>query len=255
MEKTVLVDIQNRVCTLTLNRPEVMNAFSEQMLDDFQDALDRIHQDEDVNVVVLQGAGGNFSSGAELSPRNYSLSHDDLHEIMKRLGRWVQTVRDLRQPVICKVRGMAVGGGANLALSCDFVLAAHEAKFIQPFIHIGLMTDLGGTYFLPRLVGLAKARELAMLGEKLSGRDAASIGLIYKSLPDGDLDGAVSALAETLAQKSPTAMSLIKKGLDKSHDMSLEEVLAWEAARQTERIQSAEHQEALTRFIQSRSKK
>jgi len=255
MEKTVLVDIRNRVCTLTLNRPQVMNAFSEQMLEDFQDALDRICQDGDVNVVVLEGAGGNFSSGAELSPRNYSLSHDDLHEIMKRLGRWVQTVRELRQPVISKVRGIAVGGGANLALSSDFVLAAHEARFIQPFIHIGLMLDLGGTYYLPRLVGLAKARELAMLGDKLSGRDAASIGLIYKSLPDDELDQAVSALAETLAQKSPTAMSLIKRGLDSSHDMSLEKVLAWEAARQTERILSAEHQEALTRFIQSRSRK
>jgi enoyl-CoA hydratase/carnithine racemase len=191
MEKTVLVDVRNRVCTLTLNRPDVMNAFSEQMLDDFQEALDRIGRDEDVNVIVLQGAGGNFSSGAELSPRNYSLSHDDLHEIMKRLGRWVQTVRELRQPVISKVRGMAVGGGANLALSGDFVLAAHEAKFIQPFIHIGLMTDLGGTYFLPRLVGLAKARELAMLGDRLSGRDAASIGLIYKShRHDPDQEGA-----------------------------------------------------------------
>jgi enoyl-CoA hydratase/carnithine racemase len=255
MEKTVLVDIRNHVCTLTLNRPEVMNAFSEQMLGDFQDALDRIGQDEELNVVVLEGAGGNFSSGAELSPRNYSLSRDELHEIMKRLGRWVQTVRELRQPVISKVRGMAVGGGANLALSGDFILAAHEAKFIQPFIHIGLMTDLGGTYFLPRLVGLAKARELAMLGDRISGREAASIGLIYRSLPDGELDEAVSALAETLARKSPAAMALIKRGLDRSHDLSLEEVLAWEAARQTDLLQGAEHQEALTRFIRSRSKK
>lgn len=255
MESTVRVEIRNRVCTLTLNRPEVMNAFSEQMLGDFQDALDRISRDEAVNVVILQGAGGNFSSGAELSPRNYSLGHDELHEIMKRLGKWVQTLRELRQPVIGKVRGMAVGGGANLALSCDFVLAAHEARFIQPFIHIGLITDLGGTYFLPRLVGLAKARELAMLGDKLSARDAASIGLIYKSLPDEKLDGAVSDLAETLAQKSPSAMALIKKGLNKSHDMLLEEVLAWEAARQTERIRSAEHQEAVIKFMQSRSKK
>jgi 2-(1,2-epoxy-1,2-dihydrophenyl)acetyl-CoA isomerase len=255
MEETILIDIRNRVCTLTLNRPDVMNAFNEQMLEDFQDALDCVRRDDEVNVVVLQGAGGNFSSGAELSPRNYSLSHDELHEIMKRLGRWVQTIRELRQPVVSKVRGMAVGGGANLALSGDFVLAAHEARFIQPFIHIGLMTDLGGTYFLPRLVGLAKARELAMLGDRISGRDAASIGLIYKSLPEDELDPAVSALAETLARKSPTAMSLIKKGLDNSHDMSLDEVLAWEADRQTERLQSAEHQEALTRFIQSRSKK
>ncbi|MDD3249971.1 MAG: enoyl-CoA hydratase-related protein [Smithellaceae bacterium] len=255
MEKSVLVDIRNRVCTLTMNRPEVMNAFNEQMIEDFQDALDRLRQDEEVNVVVLQGAGGNFSSGAELSPRNYALSHNALHEIMKRLGRWVQTLRELRQPVIGKVRGMAVGGGANLALSCDFVLAAHEAKFIQPFVHIGLMTDLGGTWFLPRLVGLAKARELAILGNKLSGSDAASIGLIYKSLADEALDGAVSALAETLAQKSPTAMFLVKKGLDTSQDMSLEEVLTWEAARQTERILSAEHQEAVIKFMQSRSKK
>jgi enoyl-CoA hydratase/carnithine racemase len=254
MEKTVLVDVRNRVCTLTLNRPEVMNAFSEQMLDDFQEALDRIGRDEDVNVVVLQGAGGNFSSGAELSPRNYSLSHDDLHEIMKRLGRWVQTVRELRQPVISKVRGMAVGGGANLALSGDFVLAAHEARFIQPFVHIGLMTDLGGAYFLPRLVGLAKARDWPCWGTNQRKRSRGN-------RPDLQVPAGRGARrrgyrpGRDAGAESPTAMTLIKKGLDKSHDMSLEEVLAWEAERQTERILSTEHQEAVIQFIHSRSKK
>ncbi len=248
----MLFDVKNRICTLTLNRPKIMNAFNEQMLRELQDALDQIHADKEMKVVILEGAGGNFSSGAELSARNQSLSATDLHEIMKHFGMWIQAIRDLRQPVITKVRGVAAGGGANLALSGDFVVATHQARFIQPFINIGLILDLGGTYFLPRLVGLAKARELAMLGEEIRGEDAASSGLIYKSCPDENIDEVVSTLAQKISQKSPAAMTLIKKGLDKSFDMSLDEILAWEAAKQTELIQSAEHQQYLKWFLQTR---
>lgn len=255
VENTVLFDVKDRVCTLTLNRPKIMNAFNQQMIKEFQDALDRINSDKEINVVILEGAGGNFSSGADLSVRSLPLSAEDLHDFMKSFGKWIQTIKDLGQPVITKVRGLAVGGGANLALSGDFVVATHQARFLQIFIHLGLIPDCGGTYFLPRLVGLAKARELAMLGEEISGEDAASSGLIYRSCSDENLDNVVSTLAKKISEKSPVAMSLIKTGLDKSLNMSLDEVLAWETSKQTELLQSAEHQKYLNWFLQTRKSK
>jgi 2-(1,2-epoxy-1,2-dihydrophenyl)acetyl-CoA isomerase len=255
VERTVTLDVKDRIAAITLNRPRIMNAFNQQMIRELQDILDHIQANTEINVVILEGAGGNFSSGADLSARSQSLSAADLHNFMKSFGKWIQTIRELRQPVITKVRGLAVGGGANLALSGDFVVAAYQARFLQVFIHIGLIPDCGGTYFLPRLVGLAKARELAMLGEEINGEDAASIGLIYKACSDENLDHEVISLARKISEKSPVAMSLIKRGLDKSLDMSLDEVLAWEASKQTEMLQSAEHQRYLEWFLKARKSK
>ena len=152
------------------------------------------------------------------------------------------------------LRGVAVGGGANLALAGDFVITADTARFCEVFIHIGLILDAGGTYFLPRLVGLVKARELALLGEEIDGKTAASIGLVYKSLPEEELDEAVDILANNLAQKSLAAMALIKKGLDESHDKSLGEILDWEAALQSVMLQTPEHKSIVQLFLDAKKK-
>ena len=159
------------------------------------------------------------------------------------------------QPIIAKVRGVAVGAGANLALASDFVLASEGARFCEVFVNIGVILDAGGTYFLPRLVGLARARELALLGEMVEAKRAAEIGLIYRSLPDQDLDRETENLAQKLSQKSSLAMALIKEGLEKSLDMTLDEVLEWEAAHQSIMLQTEEHQEAVRRFLKARGKK
>jgi len=231
-EKIVLIQKRERICTLTMNRPNRMNALNMEIIQGLQEAFDQIRTNSEIRVVVLEGAGGNFSSGADMSTLNEDIGAPEWLEGLKRFGSLIKTMRELPQPIINKLRGVAVGGGANLALAGDFVVASHNARFCEVFVNLGVILDGGGTYFLPRLVGPAKARELALLGDMIDGKTAASIGLIYKSVPEEDLDGEVDSLARTLSQKSLQAMALIKEGLEGSLDMSIEEVLEWEASHQ-----------------------
>ena len=254
-EKTVLVQKHNRIATLILNRPQVMNAMNPELIQALQEALDQIETDEDIRVVVVKGAGDNFCSGADISLFAESLAPIEWLNGMRRAGRTVQRMREMPQPIITLLRGVAVGGGANLALAGDFVVAADNARFSEIFINIGLILDYGGTYFLPRLVGLAKARELAMLGNEIDGHTAAMIGLVYKSVPEEELEQEVEALADNLAQKPLAALNLIKKGLDISFDKSLKEMLDWEAAHQAIMLQTQEHKEIVQFFLESKRNK
>ena len=251
---TVRVYRREGICTLVLNRPEVMNAWNAELVDELIKAFDRAAGDKKTRVVVMEGAGGNFSSGADMALLDTGGAPPARLKMMRELGRFIRTMRQMPQPIIAKVRGVAVGAGANLALAADFVLAADEARFCQVFVNIGLILDAGGTYFLPRLVGLARARELALLGEMIEARRAAEIGLIYRSVADKDLDRETENLAQKLAQKSPLAMALIKEGLEMSLDMDLEKMLEWEAAHQSIMLQTEEHQEAVQRFKARRKK-
>jgi 2-(1,2-epoxy-1,2-dihydrophenyl)acetyl-CoA isomerase len=174
---------------------------------------------------------------------------------MKGVSRFIRTLRELPQPIICKLRGVAYGVGSNTALAGDFVVAAHDARLCEVFVNIGVIMDGGGTYFLPRLVGLAKAREIALLGGEVDGKTGASIGLFYKSVPDEDLDREVDELAQKLAQKSPKALALIKEGLEGSLDMTLDAVLEWEASHQAIMLQTEEHKEAVRQFLGSKGKR
>ncbi len=251
----VLVQKKDKVATLTLNRPEVMNAMSNDMIVGLRDAVKDLAADESVNVVVLKGAGDHFCSGADLSLFSESIPPDEWLVAMKGVGKIVRTLREMPQPVIAMLKGVAVGGGANLALAGDFVIAADNARFCEIFVNIGLILDYGGTYFLPRLVGLTKARELAMLGNEIDGKTAASIGLVYKSVPEDEIEKEVAALATTLAQKPPLALRLIKEGLEKSFDMSLKQVLDWEAAHQSIALQTPDHKEIVKLFLASKKNK
>lgn len=254
-EKTVLIQKKKRVCTLIMNRPRVMNAINMEIILGLQDAFCQIASDKNIRVVVLEGAGGNFSSGADLYYIRKLQGAPEWLEVMKHTGKLIRTMRELPQPIICKVRGVAVGGGANFALAGDFVLASNNARFCEVFINIGFIIDCGGTYFLPRLVGMVRARELAFLGETVDGKTAHSIGLIYKSVPDENLDQEVDSLARILSQKSIAAVALIKEGLEKSLDMSLSEVLEWESSHQAVVAQTSENKEALRKFFKSKGKR
>jgi 2-(1,2-epoxy-1,2-dihydrophenyl)acetyl-CoA isomerase len=174
---------------------------------------------------------------------------------MKGVGQIVKTLRSMPQPVISMLKGVAVGGGANLALAADFVIAAENARFCEIFINIGAVMDYGGHYFLPRLVGPAKARELAMLGNEIDGKTAAAIGLIYKSVPEQALEKETEDLAAALLQKPALALRLIKEGLEQSYDLSLEQVLNWEAAHQSIALQTPEHKAIIKMFLEAKLKK
>ncbi len=253
--KFIRLEKDGQVATVTLNRPEVLNALNHDMVAELHDLLERLSSDKETHVLVMEGAGGNFCSGADISLFLEDRPATDWMEGVKIFGGVIKGLRGIPQPVVVKLRGVAVGGGANLALSGDFVIASHDARFRENFIHIGLILDGGGTYFLPRLVGLVKARELALLGEEIDGKTAAAIGLIYRSVPDDALDQEVSGLATTLSQRSFDAMSLIKQGLEASLDQSLDQVLDWESAYQGIRLQSREHKDLIQLFMEMRAKK
>jgi enoyl-CoA hydratase/carnithine racemase len=251
----VLVERKKTMATLTLNRPKVMNAMSRDLIVSLWDAVRDLAADESVHVVVLKGAGDHFCSGADINLFSESIPADEWLVAMKGVGRIVRTLREMPQPVITMLKGVAVGGGANLALASDFVVAADNARFCEIFVNIGLILDYGGHYFLPRLVGLARARELAMLGNEIDGQTAADIGLVYKSVPEDQLENEVETLAATLAQKSPLALRLIKEGLERSFDMSLPQVLDWEAAHQSIALQTRAHKEIVEFFLAAKKDK
>lgn len=250
----IKVKEEGRVTTVTLNRPHVLNALNYQMITELLEVLDGLSSDKERRVVILEGAGGNFCSGADIALFLEELSAPEWLEGMRLFGRLIKKLREIPQPVVIKLRGAAVGGGANLALSGDFVIASHNARFREIFVHIAAILDGGGTYFLPRLVGLAKARELALLGDEIDGKTAASIGLIYKSVPDEELDQEVAILANTLSQRPFTPMSLIKQGLEGSLDKPLPEVLEWESSHQAIMLQSQEHKDLVRLFLEMRGK-
>jgi len=251
----VLVQKKDKIATLTLNRPDVMNAMSKDMIEGLWDAVKDLAADESVQVVVLKGAGDHFCSGADINLFSENIPPDEWLVAMKGVGKIVRTLREMPQPVIAMLKGVAVGGGANLALAGDFVVAAETARFCEIFVNIGLIMDYGGHYFLPRLVGLTRARELAMLGNEIDGKTAAAIGLVYKSMPEEQLEQEVENLANTLAQKPPLALRLIKEGLEKSFDMSLKQVLDWEAAHQSIALQTPQHKEIVKLFLASKGSK
>ncbi|MBW1787473.1 MAG: enoyl-CoA hydratase/isomerase family protein [Deltaproteobacteria bacterium] len=253
-EKSVLVSKENSICNITLNRPEVLNAYNGAIGTGLMNALSDVAGDRKVRVVVIQGAGGHFSSGADMHLLNERAAPEVRLQMMKGLSRLIIAMKELPQPIICKVEGVAYGVGANVALAGDFTVAAHDARICEVFIHIGVIMDGGGHYFLPRLVGMAKAKELAMLGGEISGREAEAMGLVYRSVPALELDAEVDRLIEALLQKSPDALALIKEGLEGSLNMSLRDVMEWEASHQSIMLQTREHKKAVQAFLKLRGK-
>ncbi len=253
-EGIIQVERQNGICTVTMNRPHLMNAVNLNSMQEFESALDEIDKDNDIKIVIVTGAGDNFSSGADMHLLDSIGSAPEALKFMQTLRKMIVKIRELPQPIISKVRGVAYGVGSNIALASDFVMAAHDARFCEVFVNIGVILDGGGTYFLPRLVGLPKAREIALLGEEFDGREAARIGLIYKSVSNQNLDNEVDLLAQKLSEKSPAALALIKMGLEKSLDMNLSDVLEWEASHQAVMLRSNEHKAAVSSFLKTHGK-
>ncbi len=241
---TVRVTQASGILTLELARPERRNALNARLREELCAALAAAATDETTRVVVLTGAGGHFCAGADL----LDLDVDGLADEMAALGGMILALRALPQPVIAKVRGHAAGAGANLALACDLVIADESARFTQIFSRVGLSPDLGGTWFLPRLVGPQRARELALLGDEVDGRTAAQIGLVMRCVPADELDTAVGELAGRLAGYSPQAQARTKHLLDDAWTTTLAEALEREAAAQVANASTPQFHEALTRF-------
>jgi 2-(1,2-epoxy-1,2-dihydrophenyl)acetyl-CoA isomerase len=248
----ILVDRnENGVVTLTLDRPHVKNAIAVPMWEELRRIFQEVTQTESDRVLVIAGAGGAFCAGAELSEDMGAGMHP--LNAMHQISAAALALHDVSKPTIAKVGGDAVGAGMNLALGCDLIVASESARFSQIFSRRGLSVDFGGTWLLPRLVGLHKAKELALFGDILSAREAQEIGIVNRVVPDDELDGAVAAWSDRLAQGPPLALQMTKRMLANAFSLSLSEALAWEAAAQSVNFASADTKEGVVAFVEKRS--
>jgi 2-(1,2-epoxy-1,2-dihydrophenyl)acetyl-CoA isomerase len=251
----VLFEADGGVATITLNRPDVLNSFNMPMAAELQHALGEAARDETVRAVLLTGAGRAFCAGqdlAEAAPRDGSVGPEIAEIVRRTYNPTVRAIRALEKPVVCAVNGVAAGAGANLALACDVVLAADSASFVQAFSRIGLIPDTGGTFFLPRLVGLARATALAFLGDKLPATDAQAMGMIYRVVEAARLMEEARALARRLATQPTRGFGLTKRAFNQSFANDLDAQLEVEAELQGEAARTADFAEGVRAFLEKR---
>lgn len=249
----ILFEVDRGVARITLNRPDVLNSIHGAMSDEIQDVLAQATRDREIRAVLLTGKGRGFCAGQDLDEVRPGAAVDDFTAHARKVYTpLVRGLRALEKPVVCAVNGVAAGAGANLALACDLVLAAEEATFVQVFAKIGLVPDTGGSFFLPRLVGLARATALAMLGEKMTAREAVEIGLIYRAYPAASLDEEASKLALHLATQPTFGLGLTKRLLNATWTNDLEAQLELEAQCQGAAGRSADYAEGVSAFLAKR---
>jgi len=246
--ETFLLTLEDGVCTMTLNRPDRLNAMNRTMRRELGDCFLEMAGLEEVRCLILTGAGRAFSAGGDIN--DFRSGPQNLHALMGRVShRWFKALWALPQPVIGAVNGVAGGGGCNLALGCDLVFASEEASFVQTFLKIGLVPDLGGAFLLPRLVGLHKAKELALLGERIDAPTALGLGLVNRVCPPETLLPEAREAARRLAAGSPSAITLTKRMMNRSFESSMEAVLDQEWMAQSYLFGTPESRDGVARFL------
>lgn len=249
----VTYDFADGVATILLNRPDVLNALDDALMRALREAVDRAAGDESVRAVLVTGAGRGFSSGADLAsvPPGPTL---DLGKLLReRYHPVILAMRAMPKPVICAVNGAAAGAGMSIALAGDIVLAARSAYFVQAFSRIGLVPDAGSTWFLPRYAGAARARAMALLGERIDAEAAQRCGLVWQVFDDDQLMPQARKLALHLASQPTQALALIKQALDGSFERDLPSQLELEATLQTRAGRTEDFREGVAAFLERRS--
>jgi 2-(1,2-epoxy-1,2-dihydrophenyl)acetyl-CoA isomerase len=243
---------QNGVAIITLNRPEVYNALNNEITFELQAALKDVKRDDEVRVVVITGEGKAFCSGQDLKASSTDPTRSFSDSLHKRYNPIIIAMRELPKPIIGRVNGVAAGAGCSIALACDIVVAAQSAKLIEIFVNIGLVLDSGSSYFLPRLVGSAKAFELATMGSRVSASEAERMGLITKCVSDETLNDEVKKYTDFYASAPTKAIGLMKKMLNKSQHSTLNEMLDYEAYAQDIAGATHDYKEGTTAFLEKR---
>lgn len=247
-------ETEQGVATITLSRPDVLNSFNWRMAQDLQRGLASAGSDSAVRAVLLTGAGRGFCAGQDLAEATQgSLGSIDLGDVVKTsYTPIVRAIRELEKPVVCAVNGVAAGAGANLAFACDIVVAAEDASFIQSFSKIGLVPDTGGTFFLPRIVGPARATALMFLAEKITAKKALEWGMIWDVVPSTVLVDTATALARQLATMPTRGLALTKKLINASLSNDLQAQLALEEEMQRQAGRTADFKEGVAAFLEKR---
>jgi len=251
----ILFGVDGGIARLTLNRPDRLNSFNDAMHEEVRDALARLAEDSSARVLLLTGAGRGFCAGQDLSDRAVAPGSTPVDlgaSIERNYVPLITRLQRLEMPVVCAVNGVAAGAGANLALACDIVVATRSASFIQAFAKIGLVPDSGGTYFLPRLVGSARASGLALLGDRLSAEDAERWGLIWKCVDDGTYAEEVEKIVQQLAVAPTRGLAAIKRALHASPSNALDTQLLLERDLQRELGYSDDYREGVAAFLAKR---
>ncbi|MBT9385406.1 2-(1,2-epoxy-1,2-dihydrophenyl)acetyl-CoA isomerase PaaG [Pseudooceanicola sp. CBS1P-1] len=255
-EETVLARLGDGVLRLTLNRPDKLNSFNEEMHLALRAQIERAGRDPQVRAILLTGAGRAFCAGQDLGdrdPRKGTGAPDLGHTLETFYNPTLRLIRALEKPVVCAVNGVAAGAGANIALACDIVLAAKSAKFIQAFAKIGLVPDAGGSWSLPRLVGEARAKGLALLAEPLMAGQAEDWGLIWKAVEDAELMNEATRIATRLAGGPTLGLGLTKRLIQSAAGQDLDQQLDQERDCQRAAGQSADYAEGVTAFLEKRA--
>ena len=252
MSDTILRETANGVLTLTLNRPDALNSFNVEMKEALLAALKDAARDREARVIVLTGAGRAFSAGQDLKERQAPGAADLGTELRTRYNPIILAMRRLEKPIIGAINGVAAGAGISVALACDILIAAENASFMEVFGRVGLVPDTGSSWFLPRLVGYAKAAEMFFTTDPMDAATAERIGIVNRVVPAEHLMDEANALATKLAQGAPLALGLAKRALNRALESSLEEALEYEAQLQSIAGRSNDHKEGVAAFVEKR---
>ena len=256
MSPELIESVTDRVATLTLNRPERLNALSTPIMDGLLEALPRLAADPQVAVVILTGAGRGFCAGGDVKGMAEGTSQLGMEDAVQRLRGRMEVSRllhEIPKPTIAMVNGPAAGAGLAMALACDLRIASASARFITAFVKVGFSGDFGGSYFLSKLVGTGKARELYYTGEPLSAAQAMELGMVSRVVPDAELAAATMALATRLARGPGVALGLMKRNFNAAESGTLSELLDLEALHQVSAAKTEDHREAARAFVEKRA--
>ncbi|PZF72959.1 enoyl-CoA hydratase-related protein [Taibaiella soli] len=249
---TVLLHIENGVAYITLNRPEKYNSFNRDMALTLQAHLDACEKDDNVRCIYITGNGKGFCAGQDLSEFPSPAEIDFEKVVREHYNPVISRFRNIEKPIVAAVNGVAAGAGANLALACDVVVANKSASFVQAFSKIGLVPDSGGTFFLPRLVGLQRASALMMLADKVTAEEAVNMGMIYRAYDDEMFEQESKRIAATLAQMPTIGLGLTKRALNQSYNNNLNQQLELEKELQVKAGRTEDFKEGVNGFLEKR---
>ncbi|SFQ95430.1 enoyl-CoA hydratase/isomerase family protein [Desulfoscipio geothermicus] len=250
--ENILVFSESGITTITLNRPDAMNSLTFEMIEELHQLLEDISRDDQCKVIILTGSGKAFSAGGDIKAMSEGMDAMQGKAYLQKINGIILKIVEIEKIVISAVNGFAVGAGCNLSLASDLIVASNEAIFSEAFLPVGLVPDAGGTYFLPRILGLPKAKELVLTGKKLSAEEAERLGLINQVVPPEDLNKTVMDMAKEIAKGPSRAIGLTKVLMNRSLWMDLRSALEYEAYSQGLCMQTADHKEGLKAFREKR---
>ncbi len=252
---TILYAVEKSILTITLNRPDKLNAMTPTLLHELKEAFEEAGKDKQVRVVILTGAGRGFCAGADLAAASELMMSGGFsyeENLNVTYNPLILTMQSLQKPIIAAVNGVAAGAGMSLALACDMRIAVESASFLQAFVKIGLVPDSGSTWMLPRLIGMTKALELMLTGQKVTAQEALALGIVNQVVADANLGETVQKMAEMFANAPTKTIGLIKQAVNFASTSTLEEAMKNEATLQDLAGKSADHMEGVAAFLEKR---